>query len=88
MTKKQALEEIVSPKVNELKKIFEECREEMEWKAMETNVYEEVSNNRETKWLKSLDWNLKLKEKLISLAESHDVIQQFTTLNNEFTKGE
>ncbi|PKK73565.1 hypothetical protein RhiirC2_775874 [Rhizophagus irregularis] len=45
MTKKQALEEIVSPKVNELKKIFEECREEMEWKAMETNVYEE--ENRE-----------------------------------------
>ncbi|PKY56751.1 hypothetical protein RhiirA4_477264 [Rhizophagus irregularis] len=59
----EILRDYVTPKVEELKNIFVSCGEEMEWTAIEKEVYGDTR-----------------------AAELHEVIQKYTTLNNEFTK--
>ncbi|CAB4381384.1 uncharacterized protein OCT59_027983 [Rhizophagus irregularis] len=38
------------------------------------------------RYLEKEEWSVRLKEKIIRTAESHDVILKFTSLNNSFSK--
>ncbi|PKY61976.1 hypothetical protein RhiirA4_487693 [Rhizophagus irregularis] len=47
MSRKKVLEEYASSKIEELKKIFKECGEEMGWEKIEMNVNKELEIFRE-----------------------------------------
>jgi hypothetical protein len=50
----------VLPKVEELKNIFKECGEEMEWEAIEEEAYKEFEDGCNS--IQSSEWLAKLKK--------------------------
>jgi hypothetical protein len=99
VTIKGKINDCLSPKVNELKAIFEENEMTMEWEKIADEVAAEemkeqgagVSKKEETKFYLDKasgdyrDWlKYHIQQKLVKRLEGHELIQKYMVLNQEF----
>lgn len=83
-------------KITELEEIFEAVNNEIEWEKIQAeaatmvrveNGFDAKDKSQEFKnWVMKENNFLLLEQKIISLAEQNEILQEYTTLNNDFQK--
>ncbi|PKY40951.1 hypothetical protein RhiirA4_440991 [Rhizophagus irregularis] len=84
-----ASHEEAKDKLDELKAIFGRLENEMEWEKINEQAISEITESlspKELKWMEQGDdtINFTIGRQVISLAEQHDIVRLYTTLNDGF----
>ncbi|PKC01364.1 hypothetical protein RhiirA5_381785 [Rhizophagus irregularis] len=83
----------ICEKMDEIKNIFIETSNGMEWEKINAEAVTEMKNELKiegmenfNQWIQKENNYLLLGKKIISLAEKNKILLEYTTLNNDFTK--
>ncbi|GBC52645.2 hypothetical protein GLOIN_2v1784816 [Rhizophagus irregularis DAOM 181602=DAOM 197198] len=86
-------EQAIKDKLTEFERIFSTTSNEMEWEEIRTAALKNLGSEKGLrdwdkikKWVMRTNNFLRLGRRIISLAEQGAILQEYTTLNDDFTK--